>query len=73
MTLVNRLIREARAGARILKIRPQDVGPIAEHIRATVWLRPGQDSAELATAEIRQWVWAGSVKMLGVPIEVIGA
>ena len=66
MDLVNRLIREAKASPRSVKIRPQDVGPLAAHMRLLMF-RPSEDDTMLRAA-----VLAGEVKILGVPIEVLG-
>ncbi|SHJ70991.1 hypothetical protein SAMN05444159_1286 [Bradyrhizobium lablabi] len=65
MTLVNRMIMEAKAGATELKIRPADVNKVALHIRGCA--NPQQD-----IETIKKYLLGGEVKMLDVPIRVIG-
>lgn len=65
MTLINRLIREARDGATVLDIRLRDVGPVAEHMRVIRYKMP---NVELC----RDAILAGEVLFWGVPLRVLG-
>lgn len=69
MSLINRLIRDARTKPDFLTIRPQDVGRIAEHIGFLTYDRSRLPSDE----ELREIILRGDVKLLGVPIKVWGA
>ena len=64
MALIGRLLRHVHNGATELLIRPQDVGPLAEHVRSCM-LTP------LTSDEARRIILAGKLKMLGVPVRVI--
>lgn len=66
MTLINRLIREARDGATVLDIRPQDVGPIADHIRLLSY-RPAEDMVAIRAA-----ILDGRTRLRGVTLRVLG-
>lgn len=66
MSLVNDLIRRARERPAELTIRPNQVGTVAEHILGCCARPDGQRD------QIKAWLHAGKVKMLGVPIRVIG-
>ena len=65
MSLINRLIHEAKTGNAELRIRPQDVGRVAQHMRALNNWSGDDDAARLALR-------AGKVRLLGIPIRVLG-
>lgn len=66
MTLVNRLIREAKNGATGLTIRPQDVRTIAAHCA-------GCSPWPVSEEEVRRVILDGGLRMLGVPVRVLGS
>lgn len=63
MTLINRLIKEAREGATRLTIRDKDVSSVAEHCRM---LAINPVHKETVEAGIRR----GDLRLHGVPVEV---
>lgn len=68
MALVNRLIREARNGATVLEINPNQVGTIVEHCLACSPGRPTLKRRE----EVMDAIRAGELLLLGVPVRVRG-
>lgn len=66
MTLINRLISQAKRGALSLEVPENYVRSVAEHIRQTVYPRVSHEEAE---ALLR----SGGVRMAGVPMKVISA
>lgn len=68
MTVVNNLIRQAKAEPQpdFVTINANQVGTVADHIRATMYSAPANVS--LITEELLK----GSVQILGVPIRVLG-
>lgn len=65
MALIGRLIREARLGATELHVRPQDVGPLVEHVRGCI-------HPPISAASARECILSGHLKMAGVPVRVMG-
>jgi len=65
MSLINRLIYEAKNGATVLNIKPNEVRKVAEHCRGCMM---NQIPVEHIEGSIRR----GSVKLLDVPIRVLG-
>jgi len=65
MSLINRLIHEAKTGSAELRIRPQDVGRVAQHMRALNNWSGNDDAARAALLD-------GKVRLLGIPIRVLG-
>jgi hypothetical protein len=65
MSLINRLIHEAKLGATVLNIKPNEVRKVAEHCRACML-----DAAPVETIEgiIRR----GQLKLCDVPVKVLG-
>ncbi len=65
MTLINRLIAQAKAGATVLEIPENHVRSVAEHMRLTgPWYpRPTHEECEAA-------IRAGTVTLRGVRMEV---
>ncbi len=63
MTLINRLIKEAKEGATKLTIRDKDVSKVAEHFRM-LSMRPVDKG--VVEAGIRR----GDLRLHGVPVEV---
>jgi hypothetical protein len=64
MTVINRLIRQAKDGATELRVRPCDVRTLAESVRMVY----GNDqlTIELAIERIER----GDLRLLGVPVRV---
>jgi len=65
MTALNRVIAEAKRGAKELRIRSNEVRGIAEHFRLTA--RYGNPSIDTVERMMR----AGDMYILGVPVRVI--
>lgn len=63
---VSRLVQEAKQGATLLKVRPNEVNAVVEHIMQTT-------STLLPAFAVRHHLIEGEVKLAGVPVEVIGA
>ena len=63
MTLINRLIREAKDGAAKLTIKDKDVSSVAEHFRALAISPVRKETVERGIRD-------GLLKLYGVPVEV---
>jgi hypothetical protein len=63
MTLINRLISEAKAGAKTLTINDKDVSSIAEHFRMLAIQPVRKETCERMLRD-------GLVKIYGVPVSV---
>jgi len=66
MSLVNRLIWQARYGATDLVITERNVSRIAQHIMTTMHM-----PATVTKAEVEQFIHEGKVTMCGVPLRVL--
>lgn len=65
MTRLNQWIRSAKDGAAEIVITGRDVSSLAEHCRVTQFHR-------LPKTDIEQSIRAGGMKLLGVPVRVVG-
>lgn len=65
MTLVNRLIWQARHGATDVVIHERDVGKIAHHVMTTMDIEPR------LRAEVEQYIHEGKVTMCGATVRVL--
>lgn len=65
MSLINRLIHEAKLGATVLNIKPNEVRKVAEHCR-------GCTAHRVPVEEIEGHIKRGQVKLLNVPLRVLG-
>ncbi|MDR7037413.1 hypothetical protein J2X36_002160 [Methylobacterium sp. BE186] len=66
MTLINRLIKEAREGAAVLEVPENHVRSVAEHMRQSIMI-PSQPTFEECEAGLR----SGEAKLMGVPMKVV--
>lgn len=66
MTLINRLVWQARHGATDLVITERDVSKVAQHIMTTMHLPP-----TVTKAEVVQFIHENKVVMCGVPVRVL--
>ena len=70
MTFINRLIKEAKSEPppRELTIRPNQVRAMAEHCQSCTSHFLNAPKIE----EIEEWIRAGALRLLGVPVRVLG-
>lgn len=67
MSLVNNLIRLARANPAELVINDSQVGTLAAHVRSTMRVQ------SLDNQQIEAIIRAGELKLMDVPVRVVGA
>ena len=65
MSLINRLIHDAKLGATVLNIKPNELRRVAEHCRACM-----MDAGPVE--QIERAIKRGQVRMAGVPLKVLG-
>ena len=74
MTIVNRLIAEAKHGAAQLTINARQVRPLAEHMHAcfSAYESAGLTDRTPTVDHIADEIRAGRAKVLDVPVNVVG-
>jgi hypothetical protein len=65
MSLVNDLIRRAKARPMELTINNNHVGTLAAHARACSWFSTGEKTLE-------ELIRAGKMRFMGIPVRVLG-
>lgn len=65
MSFINNLIRQAKQGAPVLRIRPNQIGALSTHMWAVQF-------SNTSLEHLRAAIINGDTKLLDVPIKVIG-
>ena len=65
MSFINNLIRQAKQGATVLRIRPNQIGAVANHMWAVQF-------SHVSLEHVRAAIINGDTRLLDVPVKVIG-
>lgn len=71
MTVINRLIKEAKSGATELLLPENHIGSMAQHMVSHGWEGVPFPETESMRDCAERWLRMGVIQLLGVPVRVI--